>query len=92
VSFERKRLVRRNDGRIVAGVAAGLGDSVGVDANVVRCALLVLTLAGGLGLLLYGAGWLVLPAVGDGARPLRRTDAISTIAFAAIVLGVVLLT
>jgi signal transduction histidine kinase len=42
-------------------------------------------------LLLYGAGWLVLPAVGDGARPLRRTDAISTIAFAAIVLGVVFL-
>jgi len=91
VSFERQRLVRRHDGRIVAGVAAGLGDSIGVDANVVRCGLLVLTLAGGVGLLLYGAGWLLVPSVDRDARPLRRTDAISTIAFAAIVLGVVFL-
>ena len=91
MSFERQRLVRRHDGRIVAGVAAGLGDSIGVDANVVRCGLLVLTLAGGVGLLLYGAGWLLVPSVDRDARPLRRTDAISTIAFAAIVLGVVFL-
>lgn len=83
--------MRRHDGRIVAGVAAGLGDSIGVDANVVRCGLLVLTLAGGVGLLLYGAGWLLVPSVDRDARPLRRTDAISTIAFAAIVLGVVFL-
>jgi signal transduction histidine kinase len=91
VSFERRRLVRRNDGRIVAGVAAGVGDSIAVDPNVVRCGLLVLALAGGVGLLLYGAGWLLLPAVDGAARPLRRTDAISTVAFAAIVLGIVLL-
>ena len=83
--------MRRNDGRIVAGVAAGVGDSIAVDANVVRCGLLVLALAGGVGVLLYGAGWLLLPAVDGGARPLRRTDASSTIAFAAIVLGIVFL-
>ena len=49
VSFDRRRFVRRHDGRIVAGVAAGLGDALGVDANVVRCGFLVLTLAGGIG-------------------------------------------
>ena len=89
VSFDRKRLVRRDDGRIVAGVAAGLGDSIGVDANVVRCGLLLLALAGGLGVLLYAAAWMLLPASHE-ARSLRRTDAISTLAFAAIVLGVLL--
>jgi len=91
VSFERQRLVRRHDGRIVAGVAAGLGDSIGVDANVVRCGLLVLALAGGVGFLLYGLGWLGLPTVDRGELPPRRSDAISTVAFAAIVLGVLLL-
>ncbi|HTD49220.1 MAG TPA: PspC domain-containing protein, partial [Acidimicrobiia bacterium] len=91
VSFERQRLVRRHDGRIVAGVAAGLGDSIGVDANVVRCALLVLALAGGLGFLVYGVGWLVLPTVERDVSPPRRSDAVSTVAFAAIVLGVLLL-
>ena len=55
VSFDRRRLVRRHDGRIVAGVAAGLGDALRVDANVVRCGFIVLTLAGGIGALLYGA-------------------------------------
>ncbi len=91
VSFERQRLVRRHDGRIVAGVAAGLGDSIGVDANVVRCALCVLALAGGVGVVLYGLGWAVMPAAArDGSTP-RGTDAISTVAFAAVVLGVVLL-
>jgi signal transduction histidine kinase/phage shock protein PspC (stress-responsive transcriptional regulator) len=91
VSFERQRLVRRHDGRIVAGVAAGLGDSIGVDANVVRCGLLVLALAGGIGLVLYGVGWLWLPTVDRDGLPARRTDAISTGAFAAIVLGVLFL-
>ena len=89
VSFDRKRLVRRDDGRIGAGGAAGLGDSIGVDANVVRCGLLLLALAGGLGVLLYAAAWMLLPA-GHEARAPRRTDAISTLAFAAIVLGVLL--
>jgi signal transduction histidine kinase len=91
VSFDRHRLARRHDGRIVAGVAAGLGDAIGVDANAVRCALLVLTLAGGIGALFYGAGWLLVPAATDRTPPVRRADPISTAAFAALVLGVLLL-
>jgi len=91
VSFERQRLVRRHDGRIVAGVAAGLADSIGVDANVVRCGLLVLTLAGGVGALLYGVLWLFVPNGTGKERPSRTTDAVSTGAFAAVVLGILLL-
>ncbi len=90
VHLERGRLVRREDGRLVAGVAAGLGDALGVSANVVRCGFLVLTLAGGLGAVLYGAGWLLMRS-GDPDLPRRRTDVISTIAFSAIVLGLLIL-
>src|SRR5437879_6786213 len=85
-----RRLTRREKGRVVAGVAAGLGDTLAVDANVVRCGFLVLTLAGGLGAVLYGAGWLLM-RVGDPDLSPRRTDAVSTIAFSAVVLGLLLL-
>jgi signal transduction histidine kinase/phage shock protein PspC (stress-responsive transcriptional regulator) len=88
--MDRRRLVRRPQGRLVAGVAAGIGDALGVDANVVRCGFLVLTLAGGLGAVLYGAGWLLMRS-GDPDLPRRRTDVISTIAFSAIVLGLLIL-
>ncbi len=91
MSFDRRRLVRRHDGRIVAGVAAGLGDALRVDANVVRCGFLVLTLAGGLGALLYGAAWLLVRSDETHELPARRPDAISAVGFSAVVLGVLLL-
>jgi signal transduction histidine kinase len=91
VRISRNRFTRRQHGRVVAGVAAGLGDAVGIDVNVVRCGFLVLTLAGGLGALFYGAAWLFVPLAAPDAPPARRSDAISTIAFAAVVLGVLVL-
>jgi phage shock protein PspC (stress-responsive transcriptional regulator)/two-component sensor histidine kinase len=90
IGIDRRRLVRRRQGRVVAGVAAGIGDTLGVDANVVRCGFLVLTLAGGLGAVLYGVGWLLMRS-GDPDLAPRRTDAISTIAFSAVVLGLLIL-
>ncbi|HTK16093.1 MAG TPA: PspC domain-containing protein [Acidimicrobiia bacterium] len=91
MSFDRRRFVRRHDGRIVAGVAAGLGDALEVDANVVRCGFLVLTLAGGVGALLYGAAWLLVRRDDtSGFRP-RPSDAIATAAFASVILGLLLL-
>jgi len=47
-------------------------------------------LAGGLGAVLYGAGWLLMRS-DDPDLPPRRTDAVSTAAFAAVVLGLLLL-
>lgn len=91
MSFDRRRLVRRHDGRIVAGVAAGIGDALCVDANVVRGGFIVLTLAGGIGALLYGAAWLLVRSDEPGELPARRSDAISTVGFSAVVLGCLLL-
>jgi len=53
-------LVRPNEGRIVAGVAKGLSDRLDITLWVVRGAFIVFALLGGLGLALYGAGWLLI--------------------------------
>ena len=56
-----RRLTRVRDGRIVAGVAGGLARRIGWDPNIVRLALVVMTIAGGSGILAYVAAWLFLP-------------------------------
>ena len=60
-----KRLLRLRQGRIVAGVCAGLGAYFGVDVNLVRLAFGVLTVFYGLGILLYLIAWLILPEEGE---------------------------
>jgi phage shock protein PspC (stress-responsive transcriptional regulator) len=54
-------LRRPASGRMLAGVAAGVARSLGVDPLVVRIAFVVLVLAGGAGVPLYLAGWLLIP-------------------------------
>ncbi|MEO3797551.1 PspC domain-containing protein [Nonomuraea sp. B10E15] len=56
-----KKLRRTHKGRIVAGVCAGVGEYVGIDANMVRIALAIATLFGGLGVGVYVIGWLLIP-------------------------------
>lgn len=48
---------RRSDRRIISGLSAGLGDALGVDAAYVRAAFVVLAMAGGIGIVIYGLGW-----------------------------------
>jgi phage shock protein PspC (stress-responsive transcriptional regulator) len=55
------RLVRRADRRIVAGVAGGVADALGVDPPWVRIGFLVLTLGAGAGVFLYLALWWLIP-------------------------------
>jgi signal transduction histidine kinase/phage shock protein PspC (stress-responsive transcriptional regulator) len=89
----RRDLTRPVEGRVVAGVAAGLADTLGLDPNVVRCGFVVLSIASGLGVILYGAGWALMPgapaAIERPAPP--RGDVIATAAFGAVVLGGLLL-
>lgn len=57
-----RRLVRVDDGRWLGGVAAGLGRYFDVNPLVYRIAFAALAFAGGTGILLYIAAWLVIPA------------------------------
>jgi signal transduction histidine kinase len=86
-----RRLYRPRDHRVVAGVAAGLAEHLGLPLLAVRIALVVLLGFNGLGLLLYAAFWAVLPQqVPTDATPPRR-DLAMLLPFGAIGLGVVLL-
>jgi phage shock protein PspC (stress-responsive transcriptional regulator) len=57
-----RRLTRVDDGRWLGGVAAGLGRYFDVNPLVYRIAFGALAFAGGTGILLYVAAWLVIPS------------------------------
>jgi len=61
-----KRLYRIRDGRLVAGVCAGLAAYFGVDPTLVRLAFALLTVFGGAGVLLYLVAWVVIPDETEG--------------------------
>jgi signal transduction histidine kinase len=76
----------------VAGIAAGLGHRVGVDPVLVRITFVVLALAGGVGVLAYGALW-AFTDVGE-RTPTEHRAPMSTqqaVALGLIVVGVLLL-
>jgi len=62
--YNTKQLRRIHKGRIVAGVCSGVGEYVGIDANLIRIGLAILTLFGGVGIAVYAIGWLLLPDEG----------------------------
>jgi phage shock protein PspC (stress-responsive transcriptional regulator) len=60
-----RRLVRVDEGRWLGGVCAGLGRYFDVNPLIYRIAFAALALAGGTGLLLYLAAYLVIPGESD---------------------------
>lgn len=56
-----RRLWRRVDGRVVAGVAAGLAEHLRLDVRLVRLAFVLLTFTGGAGAAMYVAFWALAP-------------------------------
>ncbi|MFF4416686.1 PspC domain-containing protein [Streptosporangium sp. NPDC001559] len=66
-----KKLRRTRNGRVIAGVASGLGHYVGVDPNIIRAALAVASFFGGLGVGIYAVGWLLLPEEGKDSSILQ---------------------
>lgn len=59
------RLTRSRSPKTVAGVCSGLGRYFDLDPVIFRVPLVVLSLVGGLGLVFYGAAWLLIPAEGE---------------------------
>ncbi|AZG44931.1 hypothetical protein D7316_01523 [Gordonia insulae] len=68
-SSETPRLVRRDGGRVIAGVAGGVADHLGVDAFRVRVVFMVLAALAGAGVLAYGLLWFFCPPGHDTAPP-----------------------
>jgi phage shock protein PspC (stress-responsive transcriptional regulator) len=62
--MNEKRLVRVEEGRMIAGVCAGLGRYLGVDPTIVRVIFVLLALFAAGGVLLYLILWLVMPMEG----------------------------
>jgi phage shock protein PspC (stress-responsive transcriptional regulator) len=60
----RRALVRPKDDRWLGGVCVGLGEYFDLNPAIYRIAFAALAFAGGTGILLYAAAWLVIPEEG----------------------------
>jgi phage shock protein PspC (stress-responsive transcriptional regulator) len=58
---QQGRMTRRRGGRVLAGVAGGLADHLGVKVLWVRAAFALLCALSGAGLLAYGLLWVFVP-------------------------------
>jgi phage shock protein PspC (stress-responsive transcriptional regulator) len=73
-----RRLFRHKEGRMVAGVCAGIAAYFSVHVNLVRLLFGVFTFFYGLGALIYLAAWAILPEAGGAdegrlGEPVSRT-------------------
>ncbi len=84
-----RRLTRSNDDRLIGGVAGGLGRHLDIDPLAIRITFVILTFAGGLGLLAYLLCLAFVPAEGAPVEEQRwgvaRTAGAVLIAIAALV-------
>ena len=85
------RLVRRRGGRALGGVTTGLSEHLGLPVLWLRAAFVLLAVAGGSGVVLYGAFWLILPQDDDEARRLDERALGEVVALLVLGLGAVLL-
>ena len=61
-----KILVRSRNGRMVAGICAGIADYSGLDVTLVRLMVAVVSvITGGTGVLAYLAAWMIIPGEGE---------------------------
>jgi len=85
-----RRLYRDVGHRWIGGVASGLAAHLGVRPRNVRIAFVLVSLSAGLGLLLYGAFWIVVPPDPDGPPQSRRTSTIElALALAAVAFALI---
>jgi phage shock protein C len=63
---DSKVLMRPRDGRMLAGVCAGVADYFGLDVTLVRVIWAVLAvITGGAGILAYLVAWILIPNEGQ---------------------------
>lgn len=78
------RLRRSIHDRKVAGVAGGLGRHLDVDPLILRVGFVVLAFFGGAGLILYVAGWALVPEEDRDRAPVHLDERSRTIALIAV--------
>jgi phage shock protein PspC (stress-responsive transcriptional regulator) len=90
-----RRLVRRSDEKVVAGVCAAFARATDTDPVLWRVGIAVLSLFGGTGIALYVLGWLLVPKAGGGPtaveRALRQPKANLGTVIALVIGGLILL-
>jgi phage shock protein C len=75
-TFRRQGLVRPRDGRVIAGVCAGLGRRFGIDPWPARLLfVLLLLLVPGSQLLIYPVLWILMPRDASYTAPSGHTAA-----------------
>jgi phage shock protein PspC (stress-responsive transcriptional regulator) len=90
---EPRRLYRSRSDRVIAGVCGGLARYLNVDPVIVRVVAVALVFAGGAGLLLYAAAFLLVPNEGEGVGPgnaPRRAAVIAGVVVLVIAIGTLL--
>lgn len=63
-----KKLYRKNEGKMLLGVCAGLADYIDLDPTVVRLLWVLFTCVGGSGLLAYIICAIIMPVEGTNAQ------------------------
>ena len=82
------RLYREPEGRLVAGVAAGIAGHLRLPVIWVRLGFVALALVGGLGALLYAAYWAVVPIDPARSGERSRRDTVQLVAFGSLAVGI----
>ena len=96
VTPSRPRLVRSRSSRLVAGVAGGIGEHLGVPAWMVRLAFIGLAFAAGFGIVVYVLVWILAPLEAETepmqpARRLRRPRLRAVLGTVLVIGGVIVL-
>jgi signal transduction histidine kinase len=83
------RLYRRADHKVLGGVASGIADHLRISPTRVRVVFILLTFANGLGIILYGAYWIVVPTPPGSERRTRLADWLRYVVGVVMVAGTV---
>jgi signal transduction histidine kinase len=83
------RLYRRADHKVLGGVASGIADHLRISPTRVRVVFILLTFANGLGIILYGAYWIVVPTPPGSERRTRLADWLRYVVGVVMVVGTV---
>ena len=64
LNMKNKKIYRKTDDCIIAGVSGGMADYFEIDETLVRVIFVLLAIGGGSGILIYLILWLIIPKIG----------------------------